>query len=294
MAFQEDRAAQRGLESTIGRRILGVECPVRNRTGEVCKECERVKRLWRQDTATSTEDARKRQAKDSYFINIQKRDGEFTTLKIGKKVAKSLKQKLERYKERTGKSFGFANLEEGEWLAINKSGERPNFEYELEVLNEQAEPVTEEQVKAMHSLDNLTEDFNEGLLPLEDIASINPGDSYEFRMVPIPTGENRATEMVYRYYHWFCNEADILGGEDVDDVVKTGAEPPKEFQEYMEVSMPDAGEAEVEMVKHQYTMEDKPECFGHFDGEEDCMDYDCDLIRDACMSKTKSMKRKKK
>jgi len=107
MAFQEDRAAQRGLESTIGRRVLGVECPVRNRTGEVCKECERVKRLWRQDTATSTEDARRRQAKDSYFINIQKRDGEFTSLKIGKKVAKSLKQKLERYKDRTGKSFGF-------------------------------------------------------------------------------------------------------------------------------------------------------------------------------------------
>ncbi len=250
--------------------------------------------MWRQDTATSTEDARRRQAKDSYFVNIQKRDGEFTALKLGKKVAKSLKQKLERYKDRTGKSFGFANLEEGEWLAIHKSGERPNFEYELEVLNEGAEPVTEEQVKAMHPLDNLTEDYLSGLLPLEDIASINPGDTYEFRMVPIPTGESKATEMVYRYYHWFCSEADILGGEDVDDVVKTGDEPPKEFQEYMDVGMANNGETEVETAKHQYTMDDKPECFGHFDGEEDCMDFDCDLIRDACSSKAKEMKKKKK
>ena len=294
MAFQEDKAAQRGLEGTIGRRVLGVECPVRNRTGDTCKECERVARLWRQDTATSVEDARKRQAKDSYFVNIQKRDGEFVALKLGKKVAKSLKQKLERYKDRTGKPFGFANMEEGEWLAIHKSGEKPNFEYELEVLNEQAEPVTEDQVKAMHTLDNLTEDFHAGLLPLEDVASLNSGDSYEFRMVPIPTGENKAVEMVYRYYHWFCSDADILGGEDVDDVVKTGDEPPKEFQEYMEVGMGDTASAEVEKVEHQYTMDDKPECFGHFDGEDDCMDNDCDLIRDACMSQAKSMKKKKK
>jgi hypothetical protein len=48
-----------------------------------------------------------------------------TLILLGKKVAKSLKAKLEKYRDKTGKMFGYANLEEGEWLAINKSGEKP-------------------------------------------------------------------------------------------------------------------------------------------------------------------------
>jgi hypothetical protein len=281
--FKEDARARRELEGTIGRRILGVECPTRNKTGDVCKECERVKKLWRENTATAEEDARKRQSKDSYFLNIQKRDGTFTALKIGKKVAKSLKTKLERYRDKTGKAFGYANLDEGEWLAISKSGEKPNFEYDLEVLGEKAEPVDIADVKAMASLNNLTEDYHSGVLDLEDIASINSGDSYEFRMLPIPTGEDRATEMVYRYYHWFCSEADILGGEEVGDVVKTGADTPKEFREFMEIGATDDVEImKDEEKKHTYTADAPPECFGHWDGEEDCMEPDCDIIRKSC------------
>jgi hypothetical protein len=68
MAFQEDQRAKRELETSIGRRVLGVECPIRNKTGDTCKECERVKKLWRQNTATSEQEARDKQAKDSYFI----------------------------------------------------------------------------------------------------------------------------------------------------------------------------------------------------------------------------------
>ena len=291
--FVEDKQAKRNLEGSIGRRILGVECPIRNKTGDVCKECARVKKLWRQNTSTSEQEARDKQAKDSYFLNILMRDGSFTALKIGKKVAKSLKAKLEKYREKTGKVFGFANLEEGEWLSINKSGESPNFEYELEVLGEKADSVDEATVKAMHSLDNLTEDFNNGDLNLEDIAAMATGESFEFRMVPIPTGENRATEMIYRYFHWFCNEADILGGEEVDAVVDTGTETPKEFQEYMDVGVTD-GEVMPDDDKYQYTMQDKPECFGYFDGDEECMKSDCDNIREECTAKAKQGRKKKK
>ncbi len=292
--FVEDKQAKRELEGSIGRRILGVECPIRNKTGEVCKECERVKKLWRQNTATSEQEARDKQAKDSYFINIQMRDDTFAALKIGKKVAKSLKSKLERYKEKTGKAFGFANLEEGEWLAINKSGENKNFEYDLEILGEKADPVTEATVKGMHSLDNLTVDFNNGELNLEDIAAIASGDSFEFRMLPIPTGEGKATEMILRYYHWYCNEADILGGGEVDDVVGTGVAAPKDFQEFMDVGVTEDSEVMPDDDKHQYTMDDKPECFGHFDGDADCMESDCDVIREACTAKAKAGKKKKK
>jgi hypothetical protein len=260
MAFVEDKQAKRTLETGIGRRVLGVECPIRNKTGDVCKECERVKKLWRQNTAATEQEARDKQAKDSYFLNIQMRDGTLTPLKIGKKVAKSLKTKLERYKEKTGKVFGFANLEEGEWLAINKSGENKNFEYDLEILGEKADPVTEATVKGMHPLDNLTVDFNNGELNLEDIAAIASGESFEFRMLPIPTGEGKATEMILRYYHWYCNEADILGGGEVDDVVGTGTDAPKEFQEYMDVGVTEDSEVMPDEEKHQYTMDDKPEC----------------------------------
>ena len=34
--FVEDQRAKRSLETSIGRRVLGVECPVRNKTGDVC------------------------------------------------------------------------------------------------------------------------------------------------------------------------------------------------------------------------------------------------------------------
>ena len=285
--FKEDARARRELESTIGRRVLGVECPVRNRKGDVCKECDRVRKLWRQNTTTAEDDARKRQAKDSYFLNIQKRDGTLIALKIGKKVAKALKTRTERHREKTGKSFGFANLEEGEWLAISKSGERPNFEYDLEVLGERAEPVEESAVRAMPTLNNLTDDFNNGVLDLEDIAAIQSGDTYEFRMLPIPTGEDSATEMVYRYYHWFCSDADILGGEEVEDVVKTGVDTPKEFREFMDVGAPeDVDVMKDDKEKKTYTADAPPECFGHFDGEEDCMEPDCNVIREACATES--------
>src|SRR5210317_1103532 len=103
MTFVEDERASRSLNSTMGKRILGIECPVRNNTGDVCRECERVKKAWRAGDAENEKWAREHQAKESYFLNIQNRDGEFTALKIGKKVAKSLKSKLEKYKKRHGK-----------------------------------------------------------------------------------------------------------------------------------------------------------------------------------------------
>jgi len=287
--FQEDTKAGRALGSTMGKRILGVECPIRNNTGEVCNECVRVKAWWRGNNADDEKRARDHQAKESYFLNIQKRDGEFTALKIGKKVAKSLKQKLERHKDRTGKAFGFANLEEGEWVAISKSGDHPNFEYEFELLGEKAEPVSAETVKGMPSLNNITKDFTDGVIDLADISALKTGDAYEFRMLPIPTSEGMATEMIYRYYHWRCSEAEIEGGEIA---VATG-ETPAEFNEYM----PDAGDGGVESSGDggtAYTLEDPPGCFGHYDAnDDDCKEADCEVIREACKVKKESKKPKK-
>ena len=280
MTFQQDEQATRALSGTIGKRVLGVECPVRNKTGDTCNECVRVKRWWREKTAESEKLARDHQSKESYFLNILNREGDFTVLKIGKKVAKSLMSKNERYKQRTGKAFGFANLEEGEWVAISKEGDHPNFEYEFETLSEQAEAIDTSAVKELPSLNNLTADFNDGLLNIHDIASLSSGDSFEFRMLPIPTNNGKAVEMVFRYYHWRCSEADILGGEDLSTAVPTGTAAPKEFQEYMGVDVGD--EEEVEEEPTQFTMETAPECFGHFDGDDDCLMTDCDLIREAC------------
>jgi hypothetical protein len=296
MAFVEDERASRSLNSTMGKRVLGIECPVRNNTGDVCKECERVKLAWRAGDAENEKWAREHQAKESYFLNILKRDGEFTALKIGKKVAKSLKSKLEKYKKRHGKAFGFANLDEGEWVAISKEGDHPNFEYEFEMLGEKADSVAEKDVKGLPSLMNITEDFNEGVIDLADISSLSSGDSYEFRMVPIPTEEKKATEMIYRYYHWRCTEADIIGGS-VESAVKTGEDTPEEFKEYMTVDdKVDDGDfvREVEEVK-KYTLDDAPGCFGHFDKEdEDCFEVDCEDIRDDCAEKTAEKRKKPK
>jgi len=100
-------------------------------------------------------------------------------------------------------------------------------------------------------------------------------------MVPIPTTEGKATEMVYRYYHWRCSEADILGGEDVDAVVKTGDSPPREFSEFMGVN--EASEEEdTPKEAEKYTLDNAPECMGYFDNESDCFEADCDNIREAC------------
>jgi len=285
--FQEDTKAGRALGSTMGKRVLGIECPIRNNTGEVCNECARVKVWWR-GGGEDEKRARDHQAKESYFLNIQKRDGEFAVLKIGKKVAKSLKQKLERYKDRSGKLFGYANLEEGEWVAISKSGDHPNFEYEFEVVGEKAEAVTADVVKGLPSLDNITKDFTDGLIDIADISALKTGDSYEFRMLPIPTGENMATEMVYRYYHWRCSEAEITGG---DLTVATGATP-EEFKEYM----PEEGHGKeaVETGGSVYTLDDPPGCFGHYDAnDDDCKEADCEVIREACKLKKESKKPKK-
>lgn len=283
--FTEDPKAKRELENAVGKRVLAVECPVRNRTGDICRECERVRKLWKEGTADSENEARKRQAKDSYFLNVQLRNGDFTALKIGKKVAKSLKTKLERYKDKTGAAFGFANIDDaGQWLAINKSGESPNFEYELEVLGETADSVDAAKVKALPSLNNLTEDFNNGVLPLMDISALSSGDGLEFRMVPIPTTEGKATEMVYRYYHWMCNESDILGGADVNEVVETGTSPPKDFSEYMTVNAQEEEEKEEQEVR-RYTLETAPKCFGYFDATDDCLEEDCSDIVEQCAAK---------
>ena len=285
MTFVEDKKAQRELENVTGKKILGVECPKRNRTGEICKECDRVAKLWRMGTADAEQEARGRQAKDSYFLNVQLRSGDLTALKIGKKVAKSLKTKLERYKDKTAAAFGYANIEDkGQWLAIHKTGEYPNFEYELEVLGESADPVDADKVKAMPSLTNITEDFNDGELSLQDISHLNSGDSLEFRMLPIPTGEGKATEMVFRFYHWRCSEADILGGEDVESVGETEVEAPKEFSEYMEAGVSPV-DTDVTAETKQYTLDNPPDCFGFFDGTDDCLDKDCDLVREACAAK---------
>jgi hypothetical protein len=285
--FAEDTRAGRALGSTLGKRVLGIECPIRNNTGEVCNECARVKVWWR-GGGEDEKRARDHQAKESYFLNIQKRDGEFAVLKIGKKVAKSLKQKLEKYKERTGKLFGFANLEEGIWTAISKSGDHPNFEYEFEQLGEKAEAVSAETVKGLPSLNNLTNDFNDGLIDIADVSVIKSGDSYEFRMLPIPTGDNMATEMVYRYYHWRCSEAEITGG---DLTVATG-QTPEEFKEYMPAN--GHGKEAVESGGTAYTLEDPPGCFGHFDtDDDDCKEADCAAIREACKLKKESKKPKK-
>ena len=265
MSFQEDTKASRALGSTMGKRVLGVECPIRNNTGEVCNECARVKVWWR-GGGEDEKRARDHQAKESYFLNIQKRDGEFAVLKIGKKVAKSLAQKLTRYKERTSKAFGFANLEEGEWVSIAKSGDHPNFEYDFEQLGEKADSVSADTVKGLPSLNNLTKDFNDGVIDIVDISGLSSGDSYEFRMLPIPTGDSMATEMVFRYYHWRCSEAEIIGGSPID--VKT-AETPEEFKEYMpdaETTTNDTGGGTT------YTLDDPPGCFGHFDGDDDDAD----------------------
>jgi hypothetical protein len=285
--FQEDTKAGRALGSTMGKRVLGIECPIRNNTGEVCNECARVKVWWR-GGGEDEKRARDHQAKESYFLNIQKRDGEFAVLKIGKKVAKSLKQKLERHKDRSGKLFGYANLEEGEWVAISKSGDHPNFEYEFEVVGEKAEAVTADVVKGLPSLDNITKDFTDGLIDIADISALKSGDSYEFRMLPIPTGENMATEMVYRYYHWRCSEAEITGG---DLTVATG-ETPEDFKEYM----PEDGHGKeaVESGGTVYNLEDPPGCFGHYDAnDDDCKEADCEVIREACKVKKESKKPKK-
>jgi hypothetical protein len=283
--IQEDPKAKRATEQAVGKKILGTECPKRNRTGTICKECDRVEKLYRAGTADARDEAGSRKAKDSYFLNVQLRDGEFTALKIGKLVAKKLDAKLRKYKEKTGASFGFANIEDkGQWLSISKEGTHPNFEYDLEVLGEEAEPVDEAVVKGLPSLNNLTEDFNDGVLPLFDISSIPSGSSFEFRMVPIMTAEDRATEMVHRYYHWRCTEADILGGEDVDSVVETGDAPPKEFSEYMGIEVDD-GESDAPATTEQYTMEEPPNCFGMFDNDSDCLEPDCDKIRVACANK---------
>ena len=281
--FKEDKRAARELEAATGKRVLGIECPLRNNTGDVCKECERVRKLWNANTADAEKEARDRQAKDSYFLNVMLRDESFTCLKIGKKVAKSLKNKVERYKEKTGAAFGYANIEDkGQWLAIHKSGEHPNFEYELEVLGEVAEPVEPSTVKGLPSLNNLTEDYNNGDLPLLDISSLSSGDSLEFRMVPVPTTDDKATEMVFRYFHWRCSQTDILGGADINDAVETGDTPPREFSEYMTVGTTEEEEEDVPASVEKYTMENKPECYSYYDGESDCFDEDCDNIRDAC------------
>lgn len=287
MSFQEDTKASRALGSTMGKRVLGVECPIRNNTGEICNECSRVKVWWRANNADDEKRARDHQAKESYFLNIQKRDGEFAVLKIGKKVAKSLKQKLERFKDRSGKAFGYANLEEGEWTAISKSGDHPNFEYEFEQLGEKAEPVTADAVKGLPSLGNLTADFNDGLIDIADISALKSGDTYDFRMLPIPTGDNKATEMIFRYYHWRCSEAELTGG---DTAVATG-DTPEEFKEYM----PEDGHGEEDTGGGTtYTLDDPPGCFGHYDAEDDdCKEADCEVISAACQLKKESKKPKK-
>jgi hypothetical protein len=286
--FQEDTKAGRALGSTMGKRVLGIECPIRNNTGEVCNECARVKVWWR-GGGEDEKRARDHQAKESYFLNIQKRDGEFAVLKIGKKVAKSLKQKLERYKDRSGKLFGYANLEEGEWVAISKSGDHPNFEYEFEQLGEKAEAVSADTVKGLPSLANLTKDFNDGHIDIADISALKSGETYEFRMLPIPTGENMATEMVYRYYHWRCSEAEITGGELT---VATG-DTPEEFKEYMPDADGDKGAVD-NGENSAYTLDDPPGCFGHYDAaDDDCKEADCEVIREACKLKKESKKPKK-
>lgn len=284
--FTEDPKAQRDLENQVGKKVLGVECPKKNRTGDICKECDRVAKLWRANTADSDKEARARQAKDSYFLNVQLEDGEFTALKIGKKVANSLKKKSDRYKERHNAPFGFANIDgKGRWLEIHKSGEYPNFEYELEVLDEVAEPVDVGTVKALPPLNNITEDFNAGILPLKDISAIPTETHLKFRIVPIPTNEGQATEMVYRYYHWRCFEADILGGEDVDSIVETGTEIPREFSDYMGVdTATDEGDTAPTPVE-KYTVDNTPDCFGYFDNQGDCFDPDCEDIVTVCAEK---------
>jgi hypothetical protein len=87
--------------------------------------------------------------------------------------------------------------------------------------------------------------------------------------------------MVYRYYHWRCSEADILGGEDVNAVVETGSDTPREFSEYMTVSAEDSNEEEDKPVE-RYTINTAPGCYGHFDNESECFEEDCANIRTSC------------
>ena len=121
MKLEVDEKETRKLSGEMGRRVLGVECPVYNKTGDICKECDRVKTLYRQDTAESRKEAGDRRAKQSFFLNVLFKDSdEPIVLKIGKKVAGKLFSSNEKYKARTGKVFGYGDPDEGEWVSISK------------------------------------------------------------------------------------------------------------------------------------------------------------------------------
>ena len=129
---------------------------------------------------------------------------------------------------------------------------------------------------------NTTGQLRDELLNIEifDIATINSGEEKEFRPLPIPTPSGKYTApFVFIYYHWRCNEAEILGGGNIEDAVPDAV--PSEFREFMTVEEGGSSDAVVE-GSTKYTMDSPAACFGNYDGDEDCRADDCDDIRAAC------------
>jgi hypothetical protein len=283
MSYEVDEGARRKVDSSFsGKRVLGIECPLRNNTGPVCKECDRARKLWRMGTESSQQEARDRFAKPTYFANVVLQDNNnHAVLKLGKKVSADILDELEETK---GPAFKFADPEEGRWVSISKKGTRPSFEYRFRLTDDVAPTVEKATVDNLNSLNNVTEDFNDGNIDLFDISSLESGGALSFRLLPSPTGTGKYKLLQVVHYHWRCNEADILGGEDPDEMDKpVELKDDSEFEEYMTVDETE----ETDEVKAQYSLDEAESvaCFGNYDGDEMCMAYDCDIIREPCAIK---------
>nr|NIU83580.1 hypothetical protein [Candidatus Thorarchaeota archaeon] len=271
MSYEMDEGARRKVDSSFsGKRVLGIECPLRNNTGVVCKECDRARKLWRMGTESSQQEARDRFAKPTYFANVVLKDnGNHAILKLGKKVSADILDELEQTK---GPAFKFADPEEGRWVSINKKGTRPSFEYRFRLTDDVAPTIDKSEVDNLNNLNNVTFDFNEGNIDLFDISSLESGQSLIFRLLPTPTGSGKYKLLQVVHYHWRCNEADILGGEDPDDMEKPiELQDGSDFEEFMTVDETEEEEEEEEdFLKNRPPSQFQPDeaesvaCFGNY------------------------------
>lgn len=288
MSYEMDERDTRELSGELDkkRRVFGVLCPKRNRTGDTCKECDRAELLWGRGDKDSQDIARGKFAKPSFFITAMLEDGTFTAMKLGKQVAKEILDEFDNY---TG--WGFADPDEGRWVRISKRGDYPNFEYRFNVLPDDAPAVEKEKMANLPYLNDIKNSYLEGKVDVLDIANhLQSGTSLKFRMLPTPKENGKFNKMTFQYYHWRCTEADILGGLEATDMYSQNGEelPDEDYSEFMGTEDTPTGSNEFQETTTTKTEEsDMPKCYGNFDADpDDCLTKECDEWREGCVKKT--------
>jgi len=316
MAEQEKKLTQRSFS--------GVYCPRRN-DNQKCQICADVSRLWSlhndtgQERSKYSEKARKYGASAHVYMNVVFPDepSEVRILRCGIKMCQAIVNGM-RY-------TGWGNVihpAKGTTMIVHKTKGEGGFNTYNPSPDFQAGPrklADMSVLERLHNLDDMDELRDQGV---EEFNITTVGDNKTIKFDILPGWKEGVPQDFFKVIYYHYNVPPEAVEEGVKDPilrpVTDGGAPTEDFPVVEEDFSPDLRDTTTDAewehsttetqnapsaspddtTPMQFTMENKPACFGKEFEEDDpteggCMDAACDNIREACRKATAKYRAKK-